>query len=67
MIPKGIQEKLLPIYLKLNAGSAPPVSKEEREEEEHLRETFVQEIEALEALFPETDFSIWKEERARPV
>lgn len=65
MIPNKLQEKLLPLYLKLNSGSPPPVSREEIDEKERLRTEFQHEREKLKELFPDLDLSVWEKEKAR--
>ncbi len=59
-IPNRVQEKLLPLYLKLNAGAAPPVSEEEIQLKKELRERFLGERDALRELFPDLDLTPWE-------
>lgn len=59
-IPLRVQEKLIPFYLKLNSGSPPPISTEEKEEKERLYKEFLSEQEALKELLPELDLSPWE-------
>jgi len=59
-IPHSLQEKLLPIYLKINAGKMPPKESNDKEGVESLRRNeFASEQQQLEALFPDLDLSSW--------
>jgi hypothetical protein len=60
LVPGKLQEKLVPLYMKLNSKEAPPPDREELEEKERLREEFSGEKEALQQLFPELDLSPWE-------
>ncbi|MFB6258372.1 MAG: sulfotransferase [Flavobacteriales bacterium] len=60
LIPTKVQEKLLPLYLKLNTGSLPPVSEKELKEKERLREKFEEELKELKELFPDLDLGPWE-------
>lgn len=65
-VPKKLQEKLTPLYMKLNAGSAPPVSQKELAKKEELRKSFLKEYEDLERLFPDLDLGHWREQSYQP-
>ena len=59
LIPVSLQEKLVPLYLKLNAGSAPEPSQEEKDLIEKTRQDFRSVNDELKSLFPEIDLSLW--------
>ena len=59
MIPVALQEKIVPLYLKLNSGSAPEPTEEEKVLIEKTRKSFEPANRELKALFPEIDLSLW--------
>jgi hypothetical protein len=59
-IPHAVQEQLLPLYLKANAGKRPQATLEERALTEQLKREYQQSNQELNTLFPELDLSLWK-------
>lgn len=59
-VPHALQEKLLPLYLKINAGKMPAKEATDQEGVQALREReFAGERQRLETLFPQIDLSAW--------
>lgn len=58
-IPHSIQKLLLPIYMKLNAGSIPKLTRAEKELLIQFKEYKKGEVKKLEHLLPKLDFSLW--------
>jgi hypothetical protein len=58
-VPHWMQEKLLPLYLKINAGKRPQATAEERRLTEQLKHSYQSSNQELSKLFPELDLSPW--------
>lgn len=58
-IPHGIQEALLPLYLRFNAGRMPAKQQEELALLQQVKADYSVDVQALQSLFPQLDLSSW--------
>lgn len=65
LVPKLMQEKLIPFYLKLNARKAPRISEKDKLLKEKLNERFIESNRKLKEVFPTIDLSLWDSEIRR--
>jgi len=59
-VPHSVQEKLLPLYLKLNSGGKSKGTPQEKGQLKDLKLKFEKPNQELEELFPHLDFEKWK-------
>lgn len=60
LIPQWLQEKLIPLYLKFNSSSIPPISAKEKELKVKVSANYEGANARLKALFPSLDLDLWK-------
>jgi hypothetical protein len=60
LVPVKIQERIVPLYLKLNTGDAPTISDEEKEMMKRLDIEFEPWNQKLKSSFPEINLELWK-------
>jgi hypothetical protein len=58
-IPHGVQEALLPLYLRFNAGRMPEKNQEELELLSQVKAAYTEDVQALQKLLPQLDLSSW--------
>ncbi len=58
-IPHGVQEALLPLYLRFNAGRMPEKNQEELELLSQVKAAYTEDVQALQTLLPQLDLSSW--------
>lgn len=61
LIPHWLQEKLIPIYLKMNANKVPPITEEEKRMKKALSSRFEKSNRELQELFPGLDLQLWRD------
>lgn len=60
LVPTWLQEKIIPLYLKMNSSKLPPISEQEKRLKENVRDQFRQSNEELVSAFENIDLSLWK-------
>lgn len=59
LVPQWLQEKIIPLYLKLNAGKTPPISEKDKHLREKANEQFAESNRKLAEEFPSIDLGLW--------
>lgn len=59
LVPQWLQEKIIPLYLKLNARKAPPITEQERELKNAVGRKYQAANQELAKHFPHLDLDLW--------
>lgn len=59
-VPTWLQERIIPLYLKMNATKLPPISAEEKKLKQTVKAQFLKSNMELAAKFPAVDLSLWE-------
>ena len=60
LVPTWLQERIIPLYLKMNSSKLPPISDAEKELKKVAKKQFVESNRELEEAFDSIDLSIWE-------
>ncbi|MGB0175877.1 MAG: hypothetical protein ACPF9D_01845, partial [Owenweeksia sp.] len=60
LIPFGLQKSLLPVYLKINSGSIPRITEEDRKVVQQWKESYTSSVNELKEMCPELNLELWK-------
>lgn len=59
LVPDWLQEKIIPLYLKLNAGKVPPISESDAQLREEINAQFKEDSRQLAEIFPSVNLDLW--------
>lgn len=60
LVPQWLQEKIIPLYLKMNSSKVPPITAREKELKEQVTRNYSESIHKLKTLVPTLDLSLWE-------